>query len=87
MFRLLPDLTESLPFQGNQQKSEQGQSSDGESNNEDVKEERVISLRPLNMEDFRQAKNQVTFFLINVNVISFTSLSSIPLCYCQRSKF
>lgn len=26
---------------------------------EENKEERVISLRPLNMEDFRQAKNQV----------------------------
>lgn len=27
---------------------------------ESGKEERVITLRPLNMEDFRQAKNQVS---------------------------
>ncbi|KAL2902691.1 putative AAA domain-containing protein C24B10.10c [Bienertia sinuspersici] len=38
--------------------SEQGQSSDGAPKMEGVKE-RVISLRPLNLEDFRQAKNQV----------------------------
>ncbi|CAO2819142.1 unnamed protein product [Amaranthus hypochondriacus] len=39
------------------QESEEGQNSDSEQNKEDV--ERVISLRPLNLEDFRQAKNQV----------------------------
>lgn len=42
-----------------QQKSEQGQSLDGGPNNKEAKKEQVISLRPLNMEDFRQAKNQV----------------------------
>lgn len=47
-------------MQEEKQESEEGQNSDSEQNKEDV--ERVISLRPLNLEDFRQAKNQVSFF-------------------------
>ena len=35
--------------------------------NEEGKEERVITLRPLNMEDFRQAKNQVMY----INELAF----------------
>ncbi|XP_027110178.1 uncharacterized protein [Coffea arabica] len=42
------------------QKAEEGQSSeDADEGNEEAKEESVIALRPLNMEDIRQAKNQV----------------------------
>ncbi|XP_057473269.1 peroxisomal ATPase PEX6-like isoform X3 [Actinidia eriantha] len=42
------------------QKAEEGQSTDDASDpKEEGKEERVITLRPLNMEDMRQAKNQV----------------------------
>ncbi|KAJ9139817.1 hypothetical protein P3X46_030515 [Hevea brasiliensis] len=42
------------------QKAEEGTSSDDASGTkEEDKEERVITLRPLNMEDMRQAKNQV----------------------------
>ncbi|CAA2969820.1 nuclear valosin-containing -like [Olea europaea subsp. europaea] len=43
------------------QKDEEGQSSrDDSAPKEETKEERVITLRPLNMEDMRQAKNQVS---------------------------
>ncbi|CAI9767689.1 unnamed protein product [Fraxinus pennsylvanica] len=43
------------------QKDEGGQSSqDDTASKEETKEERVITLRPLNMEDVRQAKNQVS---------------------------
>ncbi|KAI3471183.1 hypothetical protein Pfo_027846 [Paulownia fortunei] len=41
------------------QSSEEGQSSKDSASKEETKEEKVISLRPLNMEDMRQAKNQV----------------------------
>ncbi|XAR71678.1 Adenosinetriphosphatase [Bertholletia excelsa] len=42
------------------QKAEEGQSTeDASDTKEEGKEERVITLRPLNMEDMRQAKNQV----------------------------
>lgn len=41
-------------------RAEEGQSAEGRSDEkEDAPEERVITLRPLNMEDMRQAKNQV----------------------------
>ena len=50
-----------LSKQKKKQKAEEGQSTDGASDpKEEGKEERVIILRPLNMEDMRQAKNQVT---------------------------
>uniref|UniRef100_M1BRP3 ATP binding protein n=2 Tax=Solanum TaxID=4107 RepID=M1BRP3_SOLTU len=40
--------------------AEEGQSAEGNSDEkEEAAEERVITLRPLNMEDMRQAKNQV----------------------------
>ncbi|KAL2454483.1 P-loop containing nucleoside triphosphate hydrolase superfamily protein [Abeliophyllum distichum] len=45
------------------QKDQEGQSSQDDSasaSKEETKEERVITLRPLNMEDMRQAKNQVS---------------------------
>ncbi|KAL2556156.1 P-loop containing nucleoside triphosphate hydrolase superfamily protein [Forsythia ovata] len=43
------------------QKDQEGQSSqDDSASKEETKEERVITLRPLNMEDMRQAKNQVS---------------------------
>lgn len=42
------------------QRAEEGQScEDASEGNEEAKEESVIALRPLNMEDMRQAKNQV----------------------------
>ncbi|KAL2227009.1 UNVERIFIED_CONTAM: Spastin [Sesamum indicum] len=42
------------------QRDVEGESSkDASATNEETKEEKVISLRPLNMEDMRQAKNQV----------------------------
>ncbi|XP_051122872.1 calmodulin-interacting protein 111-like [Andrographis paniculata] len=43
------------------QKGEEGKSSEAESASEEaaIKEEKAISLRPLNMQDMRQAKNQV----------------------------
>ncbi|XP_052186323.1 uncharacterized protein LOC127797443 isoform X2 [Diospyros lotus] len=41
------------------QKAEEGQGSEDNSNTKEDKEERVITLRPLNMEDMKQAKNQV----------------------------
>ncbi|XP_075484306.1 uncharacterized protein LOC142524287 isoform X1 [Primulina tabacum] len=45
---------------GKKQKHEEGQSlEDASTPKEETKEEKVISLRPLNMEDMRQAKNQV----------------------------
>ncbi|KAB1215393.1 ATPase family AAA domain-containing protein 1-A [Morella rubra] len=39
--------------------SAEGQNSGSASDNEEVQEERVITLRPLDMEDLRRAKNQV----------------------------
>lgn len=41
------------------QKAEEGKSSEDASSSKEDKEEKVIALRPLNMEDMRQAKNQV----------------------------
>ncbi|CAK9176935.1 unnamed protein product [Ilex paraguariensis] len=41
------------------QKTEEGQSSEDASDRKEGREERAIILRPLNMEDMRQAKNQV----------------------------
>ncbi|OMP06102.1 hypothetical protein COLO4_08338 [Corchorus olitorius] len=41
------------------QRAAEGQSTDDSSTKKDGAEERTITLRPLNMEDFRQAKNQV----------------------------
>ncbi|XVF51400.1 hypothetical protein PTKIN_Ptkin04bG0182300 [Pterospermum kingtungense] len=41
------------------QRAAEGQNTDDASTKKDGVEERVITLRPLNMEDFRQAKNQV----------------------------
>ncbi|XP_021592203.1 uncharacterized protein LOC110599899 isoform X2 [Manihot esculenta] len=41
------------------QKAEEGKSSEDASSTKEDKEEKVIALRPLNMEDMRQAKNQV----------------------------
>lgn len=42
------------------QRADEGQSAEGHSDEkEEAAEERVIALRPLNMEDMRQAKNQV----------------------------
>lgn len=43
------------------QKAEEGKSSEDASSTKEDKEEKVIALRPLNMEDMRQAKNQVIF--------------------------
>lgn len=48
-------------MQKKKKKDEEGQSNEDDSDaKEEDKEERVITLRPLNMEDMRQAKNQVT---------------------------
>ena len=48
-------------LQEKKQKADEGQSSEDASDaKEEAKEEKEIVLRPLNMEDMRQAKNQVT---------------------------
>lgn len=39
--------------------AEEQNKEEGSDAKQDTKEERVITLRPLNMEDFREAKNQV----------------------------
>ena len=64
-----------LSKQKKKQKAEEGQSTDDASDpKEEGKEERVITLRPLNMEDMRQAKNQVTS--LNEEFIYHQSLSN-----------
>ncbi|KAL0304352.1 UNVERIFIED_CONTAM: Spastin [Sesamum radiatum] len=51
---------ERLKDKEKKQRDAEGESSkDASATKEDTKEEKVISLRPLNMEDMRQAKNQV----------------------------
>ena len=47
-------------LQERKQRAAEGDNTDYASTKKDGAEERVITLRPLNMEDFRQAKNQVT---------------------------
>lgn len=47
-------------LQERKKKEAEGQNSDDPSTKNDDVEERVITLRPLNMEDLRHAKNQVT---------------------------
>ena len=42
-----------------------GNSQDAQDAKEEVKQERVITLRPLNMQDFKEAKNQVTLLLVS----------------------
>ena len=51
-------MTRYFSFQEKKRRAEQGQSSDDMGASEDIGK-RVITLRPLNMEDFRHAKNQV----------------------------
>ncbi|GFY83295.1 P-loop containing nucleoside triphosphate hydrolases superfamily protein [Actinidia rufa] len=62
-FKELATMTEGYSgsdLKKKKQKAEEGQSTDDASDpKEEGKEERVITLRPLNMEDMRQAKNQV----------------------------
>ena len=47
-------------------------SQDAENVQEEVEKERVIVLRPLNKEDFREAKNQVPI-LFNLNCMEFST--------------
>ena len=54
-------LLPSISLKEKKQKSEEGTSSeDAADTKEEGKEESVIILRPLNMDDMRQAKNQVS---------------------------
>lgn len=58
------------------QEKKQRTAEDASDSKEDIKEERVITLRPLNMDDFREAKNQVNepgsfFFFSGVNFYIF----------------
>lgn len=52
-------LTISNNWQEKKKRAEQGPDSGGTPIKEDNKEEKVITIRPLNMGDFREAKNQV----------------------------
>lgn len=47
-------------YQEKKHKTKEGQ----ESKDNSDKKERVITIRPLNMEDLKEAKNQVTTFLV-----------------------
>ena len=57
MFNLCARLCDKL--QDKQKRDDKGQDSNDETDNKVGKEGRVIKLRPLDMEDFREAKNQV----------------------------
>lgn len=48
--------------QEKKEKAEEGDSSAESSENREEDGEQTITLRPLNMEDFRQAKNQASLF-------------------------
>lgn len=86
-------------WQEKKQKAAKGQNKDVEDRQEEqsvggntqeveekVQQERVITLRPLNMQDFREAKNQVTFkkylffkrnpigFKFSINIYGFTMM-------------
>ena len=65
-------------IQEKKKKESEGQSSENTSNaNEEDTEEQVITLLSLNMEDMRQAKNQVTHFISINSYIVVRGKSSI----------
>ncbi|KAK4384909.1 Spastin [Sesamum angolense] len=59
-YRPVRELIQEERLKDKKQRDVEGESSkDASATKEETKEEKVISLRPLNMEDMRQAKNQV----------------------------
>ena len=62
-FLKLLNCSISFLFQGKKQKTEEGESSSAGSENRDEDDQPAIALRPLNMDDLRQAKNQVSLSL------------------------
>lgn len=53
------ELISTQNFQAKKSKAKSDENSKDEKVQEGDKEERVITIRPLNMEDFKEAKNQV----------------------------
>lgn len=53
------ELINTQNFQAKKSKAKSDENSKDEKVQEGDKEERVITIRPLNMEDFKEAKNQV----------------------------
>lgn len=52
----------------NQEKKHRSEEGQEGRKSSDKKKERVITIRPLNMEDFREAKNQVNMILLTFAV-------------------
>lgn len=65
------------------QEKKQRTAEDASDSKEDIKKERVITLRPLNMDDFREAKNQVnapgSFFFFFFYIYLFCELTVLDV--------
>lgn len=60
-------------------------SEDASETKEEAKEERVITLRPLNMEDMRQAKNQVLYLSLDARDINKAKIYAMDcVLQCHR---
>lgn len=68
-----------LTLQEKKRRAEEGQKS-GDTSAKENREERVITIRPLNMEDFKEAKNQVN------SSLSLRKLLSNQVLHCLISK-